>query len=306
MGESFRQILGINFFAGETDELLRLTDQGGLVVVPSAPVLVDLELDSAHRTALEKSDLALTDSGFMVLLWRLFNREHLPRISGLKYLRALLNHAGFREPGATFWIMPSEEDARANLAWLAEQGIEVPVENVYVAPFYPSGALRDPDLLDTIEDRQPKYIITALGGGVQERLGYYLRQNLSAFAPDDGRPMTEDGIKQLSAISPPSTAPGRPAIICTGAAIAFLSGGQTNIPPWADRLMLGWFLRILSSPTRYFPRYWKALHLVPLLWRHGSESCAQAAVRSLAPAKDLSELAVEAEAVEIEADSATP
>jgi hypothetical protein len=34
--------------------------------------------------------------------------------------------------------------------------------------------------------------------------------------------------------------------------------------------MLGWFLRTLHDPLRFFPRYWKALRLVPLLFRYGA------------------------------------
>lgn len=323
MAETSRQILGIRFHAGDLATLLDRTAQGGLIVVPSAPVLVDLDRDPAHRAALERSDLAITDSGFMVLLWRLFRGERLERISGLKYLRALMDQSDFRPPGATFWIMPSAEDARANLIWLARQGIEVPPVNIHVAPFYSAGTLSDPGLLAAIEAQRPKYIIIALGGGVQERLGYYLRQHLSAFGSDaPRRPLWEqrdpcapaqgeiaaeapprqagpetappiasgrfDGLKAPSQPNPPTLGPsairhpssghppsglGRPAIICTGAAIAFLSGRQANIPVWADRLMLGWLFRTLSNPARFVPRYWKALRLVPLLWRHGPRSC---------------------------------
>jgi N-acetylglucosaminyldiphosphoundecaprenol N-acetyl-beta-D-mannosaminyltransferase len=90
-------------------------------------------------------------------------------------------------------------------------------------------------------------VILSLGGGVQERLGHYLRQNLSY----------------------------RPAILCTGAAIAFLSKQQANIPPWADRLMLGWLMRVIYAPRKFLPRYRKALQLAPLLWKYRSRSVAE-------------------------------
>jgi len=78
------------------------------------------------------------------------------------------------------------------------------------------------------------------GGGTQERLGAYLKQNLSY----------------------------RPSIHCIGAAIAFLSGDQVHIPVWADRLYLGWLYRCISEPRRYVPRYWDARKLVYLLIRY--------------------------------------
>jgi hypothetical protein len=47
----------------------------------------------------------------------------------------------------------------------------------------------------------------------------------------------------------------------------FLTGTQANIPTWADRLYLGWLLRIFQSPRTFLPRYWKAAWQFPrLLW----------------------------------------
>jgi len=236
-----RKVLGLNFYDGDFAGLLDLTCRGGLVVVPSAPVLVNLTGDPAQREALLGSDFAITDSGFMVLLWLARRGERLPRISGLRFLRGLLARPEFREAGATCWIMPSAEDARANCAWLAAQGVAVAEDDCYIAPQYPGGRLADAALLATIESRRPKFVVINVGGGVQERLGYYLRTHLSH----------------------------RPAILCTGAAIAFLSGRQVPIPVWADRLVLGWLFRSLASPRSFIPRLWKGLRLAPLLWKYG-------------------------------------
>jgi len=237
MADGFKQILGIRFYTGDLKGLLHLTLRGGLIVVPSAPVLADLPDNPAQREALERSDFAITDSGFLVLLWLLFKRERLPRISGLRFLRGLLDQPEFRQPGATFWIMPSAEDARANCDWLNRRGLAVGPDDCHTAPMYPPGRLEDPVLLALVEARHPAFVIINLGGGVQERLGYFLRTHLSY----------------------------QPAIICTGAAIAFLSGRQARIPVWADRLMIGWLLRSLHAPAKFVPRYWKSLRLVRIL-----------------------------------------
>jgi UDP-N-acetyl-D-mannosaminuronic acid transferase (WecB/TagA/CpsF family) len=234
-----RRILGIPFFVGDLEDLLDLSGAGGLIVVPSAPVLVDMTRHEALRQALERSDLALTDSGFFVLLWHLFKRERLRRISGLKFLRALLLQRSFRRRGASFWVMPSPAAAETDRRWLSRQGIAVGADDCYVAPQYPEGPLADPGLVDRLEAARPAYVVLCLGGGVQERLGLFLRDRLSF----------------------------RPAIVCTGAAIAFLSGQQARIPPWADRLFLGWLLRTLDDPTRFIPRYWKSLALVRIVRR---------------------------------------
>lgn len=69
------QILGIRFFNGTGTEVARRGLGGGLVVVPLAPVLVALESNQALREALVDADLAIADSGFMVLLWRASTRR---------------------------------------------------------------------------------------------------------------------------------------------------------------------------------------------------------------------------------------
>ena len=246
MPNEFSHILGIRFFTGGLAGAIQLTSAGGLLVFPSAPVLVAIENNGHHRAALEGSDVAFTDSGLLVCIWMLLRRERLERLSGLRFLRGLLEVTEFRRHGATFWIMPSADDAMGNLTWLALQGLTPGMDDCYVAPTYPDGHLSDAVLLATIAARRPRYVIINLGGGVQERLGYFLRTNLSY----------------------------RPAIICTGAAIAFLSGRQVGIPVWADRLMLGWLFRCFAAPHKCLPRYWKALRLIPLLWRHRSNSIA--------------------------------
>lgn len=141
--------------------------------------------------------------------------------------------------------MPSAEDCEANLEWLRSQGFEVESSDTYIAPQYPrAGALSDPALLEALASRRPRLIAIGLSGGVQERLGWELRQKLGY----------------------------RPAILCIGGAIAFLSGRQTRIPVVADRLGLGWVLRFLSAPRSFAEKLEGVGRLVPMIWRHGQGS----------------------------------
>jgi len=266
---SFHRILGIDFFDGSARAAIALMRDGGLLVVPAAPALKDLEHNHAYREALLGADLAITDSAFMVLLWNRLQSNPIKRLSGLEYLRELLLEPEVRQPGNTLWIMASPESASRNQAWLRQQGITLPEANIYVAPMYgkphnnsngsstnggqseyPASAssdtvhgLSDPALLALIDRLRPQHIVVTIGGGTQERLGLYLKRNL----------------------------PYRPAIHCVGAAIAFLSGDQVRIPVWADKYYLGWLLRSISEPKRYIPRYWDARKLLPLLLRHRSQ-----------------------------------
>jgi exopolysaccharide biosynthesis WecB/TagA/CpsF family protein len=235
----YRQILGIRFFAGEAQGAINLIRNGGLLVVPAAPALQKLSDDGGYREALLEADVAITDSALMVLVWNFTQKDNIRRLSGLRYLAELLECSDVRELGRCFWVMASPESAARNLAWLGESGIEVSSEDVYLAPMYGS-VIEDEALLKRIRERGPAHIIITVGGGTQERLGLYLKRNLKPV----------------------------PAIHCIGAAIAFLSGDQVQIPMWADRFYLGWMFRCISEPRRYVPRYWSALKLIGLMIRY--------------------------------------
>jgi UDP-N-acetyl-D-mannosaminuronic acid transferase (WecB/TagA/CpsF family) len=135
--------------------------------------------------------------------------------------------------------MSSDISSQRNREWLASESIDVSDDDVYIAPLYGS-EVEDPQLLAVIRDRNPRHIVVTLGGGTQERLGLYLKQNLDHH----------------------------PAIHCIGAAIGFLSGDQVKIPVWADKLFMGWLFRCLSEPKRYVARYWSARKLLPLLLKY--------------------------------------
>jgi UDP-N-acetyl-D-mannosaminuronic acid transferase (WecB/TagA/CpsF family) len=235
----FRQILGIRFFVGGARRAIHLLRDGGLLVVPAAPALKNLAEDTGYREALLGADVAIADSGLMVMIWNLVQKDDIRRLSGLKYLRELLTVADIRETGRTLWIMPSVDSAATNLAWLRGHGLEVSSDDVYLAPVY-GECIEDKALLGKIRARRPTHVIVAIGGGTQERLGLYLKNNLSPV----------------------------PAIHCLGAAIAFLSGDQVHIPLWADHLYLGWLFRCVSEPRRFVPRYWSARKLIGLMLRY--------------------------------------
>ena len=234
-----KSILGVPFFTGSPTEAVVNGMRGGLVVVPAAPALVDLETSPSYRRALLGADFAIADSGFMVLLWWIYRGEKLTRVSGLEYLNVLLQRVDLREPGSVFWVMPTASARDLNLAWLRNQGFPTTENDCYIAPQYGDGDLRDELLLAVIRERRPKQIIVALGGGVQERLGFYLKLSVEY----------------------------RPGIHCIGAAIGFLSGEQVRIPMWVDYLYLGWLWRSVSAPKKFVPRYWKARRLVGVMWR---------------------------------------
>lgn len=237
----YQQILGVRFFVGDAPEAVEIGARGGLVVVPAAPALLELEHDADYRQALLDADLAITDSGLLVLSWNLMTWQNIHRVSGLEYLKLLLAKPEFKDPGSAFWVMPSKTSMERNLEWLQKQGYPFGSADCYVAPKYSRGPIHDEKLVEIINRRQPRHIIICVGGGVQEKLGHYLKRQSK----------------------------GSPGIHCIGAAIGFLSGDQVRIPHWADQRVLGWLFRCAADPKRFVPRYAKALALPRLLWRFG-------------------------------------
>lgn len=237
---SYRRILGVRFFVGTAPQAVELGARPGLVVVPAAPALMELARDREYRQALLGADLAITDSGLLVLLWNAMTWDSIYRVSGLEYLKLLLARSEFREPGAALWVMPSQDSLQRNLNWLISKGYPIGQQDCYVAPKYAAGSIIDEALVKLVNQRKPRHIIIGLGGGTQEKLGLYLKRHCAV----------------------------QPAIHCIGAAIGFLSGDQVRIPDWADRWILGWFFRCASNPRRFVPRYAKALQLPWVLWRY--------------------------------------
>jgi len=127
----FQQILGVRFFVGDAQGAIdEVSQNGGLVVVPAAPALKNLAVDKGYREALLGADFAIADSAFMVLLWNLIDSNRIPKLSGLKYLRALVDEPEFKKLGNTFWVMPTAASAQRNLRWLRGNGVNVANEDV--------------------------------------------------------------------------------------------------------------------------------------------------------------------------------
>ncbi len=243
------RILGLDFFTGPSEDAVAAALQSQLIVAPAGPSLaIDLVQNAAYRRSVESADLVLTDSGYLLLIWRRLTGRRLPRLSGLGYLRALLKRPEVRAPGAVLWVMPDEAQASRQRTWLQQQGLPHDDHTCWIAPMYPPhGDISDPDLVAHLREHRPRLVILAIGGGTQERLGLHLREALT----------------DLSA---------PPGIVCVGAAVGFLNGSQTQIPAWADRWLLGWLFRVLSDPRRFVKRYWRALRLYTVVRRWGAQS----------------------------------
>ena len=258
-----KRMLGIDFFVGTAAEAIaHISKYGGLIVAPAAPSFIALEEDPEYRRAIADADLAIADSGWAVLFWRLLRREKLSRISGLALFKALLETADARIPRNLFWILPSEKAKSKTLEFARNSGYPTAADDCYVAPKYSSCShgsvsreerervsqkrgysIADDALVAILQSRKPKHIIVGIGGGMQDKLGSYLKHQLTY----------------------------RPGIYCIGAAPGFVTGDQIVIPMWADRFFVGWIFRIAAQPRTYLARYWRARIVALLIKEYGRE-----------------------------------
>lgn len=241
--KNFR-ILGIDFFNGQVKDVVHELKSGGLLVVPAAPALITIKNDHGYFKSLLDADVVIADSGYMALIWNVFNKQKINRISGLAFLKDFFADADVKAASSMVLVDPTPKDAEANISYLNSIGFRLTKDISYLAPMYDKSNIIDPELLAFIEEKRPAYVLINLGGGTQEKLGAYLKKHLSY----------------------------KPAIICTGAAIAFLTGRQASIPEWADRLFLGWLFRCIEKPKLYIPRYFKAFKLLGLMIQYGKRS----------------------------------
>lgn len=234
------QPFGLRFYRGNASAAVAsLRTRGGLLVAPSGPGLAEMDRFPCYAASLREADLVLMDSGALVLAWALMTGEWLPRLSGYAFFEEMIASDGLDWVENSLWVLPSAEEAELWRAYMLGRGIELADEAIYVAPYYQSDEPKDPVLLKRLTERPVHWVLIQLGGGVQEPLGAWLRNQL----------------------------PGCPAIVCTGAAMAFVTGSQIRIPKWADRYFLGWLLRIFSRPLVYGRRYFRALRLFLALWK---------------------------------------
>ena len=130
-------MLGIDFFVGTAAEAIaHISKYGGLIVAPAAPSFIALQDDPDYRRAIADADLAIADSGWAVLFWRLLRREKLSRISGLALFKALLETPDARIPGNLFFILPSEKAKTKTLEFARNSDYPTTADDCYVAPRY--------------------------------------------------------------------------------------------------------------------------------------------------------------------------
>src|SRR5256885_11688425 len=189
-----KRMLGIDFFVGTAAEAVAsISKNGGLAVAPAAPSFIALQDDPDYRRAIADADLAIADSGWAVLFWRLLRREKLTRISGLALFKALLETADAHIPGNLFWILPSEKAKTKTLEFARESGYPTTADDCYVAPRYQRSEISDQRSAPRYSVGQALPPAEPINAGKRERLPYI--SNLPSN-PADGRSCSDGSVSR--------------------------------------------------------------------------------------------------------------
>ena len=207
----------------------------GLFVFPSGPGIASINTNNEYFHSLKKSDLVFFDSGFFVLLLKFLKNIKVKKFSGYKFLEIFFIYLKRNRNKKVFCIDPNKKFSKSNKIFLKKLGVKKTYH--YLAPKFNNKNVFDKNLIKKIVKARPDFIMTNIGGGIQEILGLYLKKKLKF----------------------------KVTIICTGGAISFFTGDQAPINSIIDKLYLGWFIRLIYNPLTFSKRYLIALKLVPMV-----------------------------------------
>ena len=233
---------GINFLDLKDDQFEKIIQNKGLFVFPSGYGLPSINKKLKYYKSLKKADYVFFDSGFFILLLRLFKNIKVNKFSGYKFLNFFFNYLKINKNKSIFCIDPNLDFSKTNKNYLKKLGVRK--IHSYVAPIYNARKkLIDKKLLKKISKIKPNFILTNIGGGTQEILGLYLKQNLKFNT----------------------------TIICTGGAISFFICNQAPINNLIDKYYLGWLVRLIFNPFRCYKRFLHALKLLPIVLKNNAK-----------------------------------
>ena len=213
----------------------KIISKKGLFVFPSGPGIASIATNKEYFVSLKKADLVFFDSGFFVLLLKFFKNINVKKFSGYKFLELFFAYLNKNKKKKVFCIDPNQKFSKSNKIFLNQLGVKKTYH--YLAPKFNSKNVFDKRLLKKIIKTRPDFIMTNIGGGIQEILGLYLREKLKF----------------------------KVTIICTGGAISFFTGDQAPINSLIDKFYLGWLVRLIFNPFTFFKRYLIALRLIPMV-----------------------------------------
>jgi len=210
----------------------KLMSCGGYIVAPAASSLCEISKKKKYYESLKYADIAILDSGFFCILLRIFKKAKVKKLSGYLFLKLLLETKTIKNK-KFFLVNPTLMEQKKNYYLLKSKGIIN--QKSYCAPIYNMSNYKDLKLLKQVNLYKPDFVIINLGGGIQEPMGAFIKKHI---------------IKKNT------------VILCTGAAISFLTKVQAPINEFYDKLYLGWMIRLIHKPRNYFPRVINSFKLI--------------------------------------------
>lgn len=233
----FVNFFGIKFIDISENELIS-NFKPGLYVFPSAPGLAMLDKNKEYLKSLQNASYVFFDSGYFVLLLKFLKKIKVKKFSGYKFIKFFIKYLKMKRQ-KIFIIESDKNSALINENFFKKKKIFV--INNYISPVYSrKKKIDDKILLKKIIRLKPKFILINLGGGIQELLGNYLLEKCNY----------------------------KPYIICTGAALSFITRTQAPINNLIDNIYLGWLVRCIFNPFVFVKRYLISARLIKLVFKN--------------------------------------
>lgn len=228
---------GITFKNFDIKDFKKIIEKKGLFLFPSGPGLSSIENEIPYLKALKNADYNFFDSGYFVLLLKYFKKIDVNKFSGYLFIKLFLEYIKKNNNKKLFLVDPNIRLSVSNTKLFDKIGVSKKNINNYIAPHYDSKSISDKKLLNIVKNIKPDYILLNIGGGTQEILGLYLKNNIHFKC----------------------------TIICSGAAISFFTGDQAPMNVFFDKIYLGWLIRIIFNPRVFLPRYLKSIKLIHIV-----------------------------------------
>lgn len=227
--------LGVKFYNENYSQVKKrlFFKKKSYLVIPAASSICNcyFKKNLSHLKSLQKSSVAILDSGLFCLCLLIFKFIFVKKFSGYKFLKSFLSDTTVKSK--KILVLDScKEEKKKNKVFLKYKKFKF-IKH-YICPFYNPELIRDKKLINVINNYKPAIVIINISGGVQECLALYLKENVH--------------LKFTS--------------ICSGAALGFFSGFHEPINSYIDKFYLGWFVRVVFDPVKFIPRIAKSFFLV--------------------------------------------
>jgi UDP-N-acetyl-D-mannosaminuronic acid transferase (WecB/TagA/CpsF family) len=221
----------IKFYDWDFNKILKRINLGGYLVAPAASALIEIKKNKNYHQSLINSHCAIFDSGFFCILLRFFLIFNPTKFSGFLFLKKFLELQKIKKRKILL-INSTDYQGEKNIELMYKSNFKKIF--FYTAPFYKKNKIKDLKLINYINKCKPRYILINIGGLKQEPLAFFINKRI-----------------KLST-----------TILCLGGAIDFLTGVQSPINVFIDKIYLGWLMRLTYNPRIFFVRLFNSLYLI--------------------------------------------